>query len=475
MTFNYFFLIHSVTKKTFRLHKHPTKIIFLLFITITSLNSIQNTSASGPDDIKDLKDIDQEFWNKGNHGTMIGVDGTQLRYVYFKSLTSASTVVISSGRTQSFIHYEEMIRELHNRGAAVFVMDHRGQGLSGRLLDDPQIGHVEDYNHYIIDFKQFIDEIVTPNAVGKRYLFGHSLGGALAVRYLLNNPEPGFTRAILSAPMFKIRLPFRDWVARTILRVNAFICGWRGYVPGGGQAYHKPQTTNIRFSARDWATVSLIRLSTFLTGLLSYLPGRGDKPRLTRKQKSQRMKHYLALYEVNEALQLGSPSNLWMDQAMVLSNDILEEIDQLSVPTTIFYATADRIVLNSALEEISRRSDQVSLIKLEGSSHEIMFENDNIRNRLMTEIVQQFIPPETATISADSDGTDYMSLALSSSESQDSNSNQSRAVTSTDELGEPESPPKTYIHPPLNVLTPANMDFDDLVIPQSLLPQATSM
>ena len=37
--------------------------------------------------------------------------------------------------------------------------DHRGQGLSGRMLDNPQPGYVESFDDYVQDFKQFYDEL----------------------------------------------------------------------------------------------------------------------------------------------------------------------------------------------------------------------------------------------------------------------------------------------------------------------------
>ncbi len=51
-------------------------------------------------------------------------------------------VVISIGRIKSCVKYPEVADDLFQCGYDVMIIDHRGQGLSGRLLADSHWGHV---------------------------------------------------------------------------------------------------------------------------------------------------------------------------------------------------------------------------------------------------------------------------------------------------------------------------------------------
>jgi len=73
-------------------------------------------------------------------------------------------------------------------------MDHRGQGLSERALENLHKSYVENFQYYISDLNIFIQNIVNPhcsfnNKFHKPYLLAHSMGGAIAARYLQDHPN----------------------------------------------------------------------------------------------------------------------------------------------------------------------------------------------------------------------------------------------------------------------------------------------
>jgi lysophospholipase len=72
-------------------------------------------------------------------------DGTSLHYRYAHHNEAKSIIVISSGRVECAAKYAELIYDLHQNGHSVFIHDHRGQGLSTRLKENPQLGYINDF------------------------------------------------------------------------------------------------------------------------------------------------------------------------------------------------------------------------------------------------------------------------------------------------------------------------------------------
>jgi len=94
-----------------------------------------------------------------------------------------------SGR---YIHWAERLTQA---GYAVAAMDLRGHGRS-----EGKRGHAPSYDHYTDDFKLLCDE-AEQNFPGKPcFLYGHSLGGLIALFYLIQR-RPKLNGAVITSPM----------------------------------------------------------------------------------------------------------------------------------------------------------------------------------------------------------------------------------------------------------------------------------
>jgi lysophospholipase len=148
----------------------------------------------------------EPFWATGRRGTLKGESSVSIAYVAFGSGAEEVAVVISSGRTESFVKYKELIYDMSQQGFAVYILDHRGQGFSERVNAHPerkQMGDVINFDDYVTDLRTFYRTIQEhqPRRQHKRYvLVGHSMGGAIASLYLERYPHD-FERAVLSSPM----------------------------------------------------------------------------------------------------------------------------------------------------------------------------------------------------------------------------------------------------------------------------------
>lgn len=136
------------------------------------------------------------------HAEIYGPEGTQ------------RAVVILHGYTESGEKFREMVWYFIKAGCSVFVPDHRGHGRSVRQAEDHSITHVDRFTDYLRDLEELMENVVLPRTQGKkRYLFAHSMGGAVGAYALIAHPE-WFDRAILNAPMIRAVMPLPAWAVQ---------------------------------------------------------------------------------------------------------------------------------------------------------------------------------------------------------------------------------------------------------------------
>ena len=108
------------------------------------------------------------------------------------------TIVIFPGFTEFCEKYSKEVLRFHEWGYNVLVIDWPGQGQSGHFGWHPLAVHCDDFDHHI----GAMDAIIEKAGLGDHdlILFGHSMGGHLALRYAVWRPC-NVKAVILSAPM----------------------------------------------------------------------------------------------------------------------------------------------------------------------------------------------------------------------------------------------------------------------------------
>jgi len=169
---------------------------------LTKVNDLENKAYS-----KNIED----FYDNGKEGTFIGKADVQIYYKIFEQKNTDKVILISSGRTEAAIKYKELIFDLFNNGYSIYIHDHRGQGLSGRMTEDPQMGYIDSFQYYIDDMKFLYDHYLKLRNYKNIYLLSHSMGGAIAMSYLEQYPND-FKAAAFSSPMLCFNPPIRSVV-----------------------------------------------------------------------------------------------------------------------------------------------------------------------------------------------------------------------------------------------------------------------
>ncbi len=302
-----------------------------------------------------------DFWRRREEGEFAGAQGMPIRFVRLRSTRHDKVVVISTGRIESYVKYPEIAYDLYHCGYDVMIIDHRGQGRSGRLLADTHRGHVLQFNDYVDDFTQFWHRYVVAGGYKRRFALAHSMGGLILALFLAARPE-SCDAAVLSAPMFGIRLPMPHWLAWKIVE-------WAEQRPAMRDYY--------AIGTGQW------RPMPFMLNLLTH--------------SWQRYRRNLRFYADDPELRVGGPTYHWVREGILAGNDILTKAAAITTPLLLLQASEEKVVDNRrhgafcrAMAAAGHPCEENKPIRIEGARHEILFEKDPLRAEALNIITAFF-------------------------------------------------------------------------------------
>lgn len=324
-------------------------------------NNAQKTSSFSTDDIN-------TFWQTGKFSSFSGVDNVKISFAQFTSADNLECLVVSPGRVESYIKYQELALALFQQGYNVFIIDHRGQGLSGRMTENPDKGYVKNFDDYAIDLATLINQHVKSYCAqdNKPLLLSHSMGGAIATRLLQLHPNL-IKAAVLASPMFAINnggIP--SWLAKTIINSGTFF--------------------NNLISNEPW----------YFIGQDNYqAKSFADNPLTHSKSRYQR---FIESYQNQPKVQLGGVTFQWLAQALQVNKDIFNHLDQITTPILILQAGEDSIVDNTEQDKfcaaLYQRDESLCEANkpylIEGAYHELFFEKDQYRQQALNKTLTWF-------------------------------------------------------------------------------------
>ena len=257
------------------------------------------------------------------------------------------TALFLQGRTEFIEKNLEAVGELRRRGFAVWTLDWRGQGLSGRLLDDRHKGHVADYDDYLQDLQLLIGGHLKDNMEGPLIMLAHSMGGHIGLRFLYDHPGL-FDRAVLCAPMI----------------------GILGGLPGIG----------VRLLAAVAGVLGCANAYAFGTGPYGERARRFAGNQLTSDAgRFARMHAYIA---AEPRLALGCPTFGWLAATFRSIGRLRRDAPAIRTPVLIISAGDDKVVDNAAQHRLHRGG--IATCRLEtvaGARHEMLCEEDTFRGQ----------------------------------------------------------------------------------------------
>ncbi|WP_242137531.1 alpha/beta hydrolase [Sphingomonas sp. TREG-RG-20F-R18-01] len=279
-------------------------------------------------------------------------DGWMLRRFDWPATgTPRGRLLFQGGRGDVFEKYLETFAYWQAQGWSVTSFDWRGQGGSGRLAKDTHVGHVDDFKHYIDDFRAFWAEWVAQRsgaASGPHVAIGHSMGGHLLLRALTEGAaEPD--AAVLVAPMLGLHSPVGQLLGEKVAALMPRLGdparpAWRGN--------ERPATTETRQT------------------LLTHDPARYEDEIFWQSTRPE--------------LLLGPPSWRWLAQAFSSTRRLRADprLATMSVPLLFLLADADQLVSTPVAAAMAATLPNSTVVRFgPESAHEILREADAVRNR----------------------------------------------------------------------------------------------
>lgn len=266
------------------------------------------------------------------------------------------SILFMAGRGDAYEKYLETFEHWRRQGWRVTAADWRGQGGSGRLGKDESTGHIDDFALWIDDLAHFWRDWASQRT-GPLVLAGHSMGGHLVLRAVIENALQAQPAAlVLSAPMLDVfpeslPLPAKRAIAGLMARLG------------------DPRRPAWRMSEKP---------GTSLAGrqaLLTHDDARYQDEAWWRQQRPE--------------LRLGPGSWGWVKAAAESSAQIFQPgaLESVHLPVFIVATDADRLVSPAAIHTaLARLPDAEALLFGKEARHEILREEDGVRNRALAAI-----------------------------------------------------------------------------------------
>ncbi len=280
-------------------------------------------------------------------------DNVRLRYGIWPKTGGASkgTICLVHGRTEFIEKYFETIADFQARGFHVATFDWRGQGGSDRLVSNPVLGYVENFDDYQIDLSSFYHQILLPDCPPPFNLVGHSMGAFVAL-LAASGDRTMFDRMFLCAPMISLDgLPLGMGAMARVMEALCFF--GLGQTPLGRKDDRSPSS------------------ETF--------PGNALTSDFNRYMR------VVDTYAACPDLEISSPSLRWLAAAMramagAAADDFPEKI---RTPVLMMAAARDEVVSTAAIEQLGMRLRSGRHAVIARARHEMFMETDEIRSQML--------------------------------------------------------------------------------------------
>ena len=264
-----------------------------------------------------------------NSGTFVGRGGCEIFFQSWSAQSTRGAIVLVHGVGEHSGRYGNIIGRLDGKKISVYAHDHRGHGKSGGKR-----GHIDSIEDYIYDLKTFVDYIRDQNKKIPMVLFGHSMGGLIALKYALTYPED-MDALVLSSP---------------------------GLVPS--------------FRVPAWKSA----LGRLLSRLMPDLQMRSgiDPGHVSRDEKVVRA--YVEDPMVHDLV-----TARWFTEITSTAGECMERAGELTMPLLVFHGKDDKIVDFSGSVRVFEnfRSKNKELRMFDGLYHETMNEPETDRKKVL--------------------------------------------------------------------------------------------
>ncbi|MFK7751370.1 MAG: alpha/beta hydrolase [Sedimentitalea sp.] len=317
---------------------------------------LAGSSAPFFDDVADGPANGAAWWVKTS-------DGVRIRVGYWPCDNARGTVFLMPGRTEFIEKYGTTAAEFGRRGYAVVTLDWRGQGLADRLFEDRRVGHIGKFLDYQKDVAGALELMEGLDLPGPLHLLGHSMGGAIGLRALMNGLD--VQSCVFTGPMWGIRMspivrPFGWALPRVAMMV--------------GMGTKLAPSTKYDF---------YVQANAFDGNMLTTDP---DAYALMQRQLA-----------THPDLGLAGPSLVWLRESLSECY-ALSQMPAPNVPCVTFVGEKEIIVDVPAIHTRMANWPGGALDVVPGAQHEVLLETPALRKRIFDRIEALFTDSGAANV-----------------------------------------------------------------------------
>lgn len=285
--------------------------------------------------------------------------GLKLHYRLSVDPENTKCVVILPGRSEAAEKYGEFVYDLKQtdfgKSLNYFVLDHRGQGSSDRMTDKMDMGYVDHFSNYVTDVGNFLTVIVGKYNCEKKYLFAHSMGAGIGLRYVELHPDV-FDALAISSPMLKIQTkPYPYLVARSIVmsmiaigKGDEFAIGQNGYSSERNFEKNKYTTSKVRYEMSE------------------------------------------DIFEIFPKTKFGGVSNKWLLEVMNGTIALRKNYSKLTAPMKLFRAGTELYSDPAEMHKMCVHALKCEEHLYPNSKHEVYNDQDPTRNDVIANVIDLF-------------------------------------------------------------------------------------
>jgi alpha-beta hydrolase superfamily lysophospholipase len=127
-------------------------------------------------------------------------DGVRLFWHTERVHSPTGHVAVIHGYAEHLGRQSEVMKALAAGGYTAHLLDCRGHGQSGGKR-----AYVDAFDQYLSDLEMFLARVKEQAGAAPVFLLGHSQGGLIAARYLLDRPD-AVRGVVLASPYFRLKL-----------------------------------------------------------------------------------------------------------------------------------------------------------------------------------------------------------------------------------------------------------------------------
>lgn len=284
----------------------------------------------------DIPEGAEEHWLEGRGGVKVRVMTAPAQGA------ARGSVIIAPGRTEFIEKYFEVTRELQQRGFSVFCIDWRGQGLSGREVENAVKGHLATFDDPVNDLSTAL-KLLSAKLPRPHIGLAHSMGGAIMLR-ALQTRRIELDAVAFSAPM---------WGIQGLTNMAKRYVRFMSSLGAGGQFAPRVE--------RKW------KRENFRKNPVTH-----DKERHARCQ---------GLICEEPRLALAGPTIGWVAAAADATEAFLtpNSLAHIRIPVLIATAGEEQLVDNASHAAVAQELPNATHITVEGARHEILMERNEFR------------------------------------------------------------------------------------------------